>query len=65
MQLFSSAFLLYVVLLFLGHCVEFNLLGGVIQDQLSTPCNDVFPKCDDIYISTAAYTCNITIHIIH
>eukprot|EP00105_Crassostrea_gigas_P033802 XP_019917950.1 PREDICTED: uncharacterized protein LOC105348391 [Crassostrea gigas] len=39
-----------------GHCVEFNLLGGVIQDQLSTPCNDVFPKCDDIYISTAAYT---------
>lgn len=39
-----------------GHCVEFNLLGGVIQDQLSSPCNDIFPKCDTIYISTAAYT---------
>lgn len=49
--------------LFLGHCVEFNLLGGVIQDQLSTPCNAIFPKCDAIYISTAAYTCNITNHI--
>lgn len=49
---------------FVGHCVEFNQLGGVIQDQWSSPCNDIFPKCDAIYISTAAYTCNITNHII-
>lgn len=39
----------YRVLLFLGHCVEFNLLGGVIQDQMSSPCNDTFPKCDVVY----------------
>eukprot|EP00105_Crassostrea_gigas_P034656 XP_019918804.1 PREDICTED: uncharacterized protein LOC105318304 isoform X2 [Crassostrea gigas] len=38
-----------------GHCVEFNLLGGVIQDQRSSPCNDTFPKCDRFYDSTAAY----------
>lgn len=38
-----------------GHCVEFNQLGGVIQDQWSSPCNDTFPKCDVIYASTAAY----------
>lgn len=39
----------------IGHCVEFNLLGGVIQDQMSSPCNDTFPKCDVVYRSTAAY----------
>lgn len=38
-----------------GHCVEFNLLGGVIQDQWSSPCNDTFPKCGHVYNSTAAY----------
>lgn len=38
-----------------GHCVEFNVPGGVIQDQLSTPCNDIFPKCDGIYNSMTAY----------
>lgn len=38
-----------------GHCVEFNLLGGVIQDQLSSPCNDTFPKCDKYYNSSTAY----------
>lgn len=38
-----------------GHCVEFNLLGGVIQDQRSSPCNDTFPKCDSFYDSTTAY----------
>nr|XP_034322577.1 uncharacterized protein LOC117688566 [Crassostrea gigas] len=38
-----------------GHCVEFNLLGGVIQDQWSSPCNDTFPKCGHAYNSTAAY----------
>lgn len=38
-----------------GHCVEFNLLGGVIQDQRSSPCNDTFPKCDSIYDSTTAF----------
>lgn len=39
----------------IGHCVEFNLLGGVIQDQMSSPCNGTFPKCDGVYKSTAAY----------
>lgn len=38
-----------------GHCVEFNVHGGVIQDQMSTPCNDMFPKCDSIYNSSDAY----------
>lgn len=38
-----------------GHCVEFNVPGGVVQDQLSTPCNEIFPKCDGIYNSMTAY----------
>lgn len=38
-----------------GHCSEFNVHGGVIQDQRSTPCNDMFPKCDSIYNSSDAY----------
>lgn len=38
-----------------GYCVEFNLLGGVIQDQHSSPCNDTFPKCDKYYNSSTAY----------
>lgn len=38
-----------------GHCVEFNVLGGVIQDQHSAPCNATFPKCDDHYYSSDAY----------
>lgn len=43
----------------LGHCVEFNVGGGVIQDQRSTPCNDPFPKCDAIYDSCQAYKCKV------
>eukprot|EP00105_Crassostrea_gigas_P038609 XP_019922757.1 PREDICTED: uncharacterized protein LOC105328143 [Crassostrea gigas] len=38
-----------------GHCVEFNLQGGVIQDQYASPCNDTFPKCDKYYNSSTAY----------
>lgn len=38
-----------------GHCVEFNELGGVIQDQLSSPCNATFPKCAEYYISSEVY----------
>ncbi|XP_052704081.1 uncharacterized protein LOC128180202 [Crassostrea angulata] len=38
-----------------GHCTEFNVHGGVIQDQLSTPCNNTFPKCEMIYNSLDAY----------
>lgn len=48
---------------FSGHCVEFNLLGGVIQDQMSFPCNNIFPKCDAIFRSTDAYKCNTLYHI--
>lgn len=38
-----------------GHCVEFNLQGGVIQAQHPSPCNDTFPKCDKYYNSSTAY----------
>lgn len=38
-----------------GHCVEFNVRGGVIQDQMSAPCNKTFPMCGRIYSSTDAY----------
>lgn len=38
-----------------GHCVEFNVGGGVIQDQRSALCNNTFPKCDRMYDSTDAY----------
>lgn len=53
-----------IFLTFLGHCVEFNVRGGVIQDQISTPCNDTFPKCDLVYNSSDAYKCKVTeVHI--
>lgn len=39
----------------LGHCTEFNIIGGVIQDQHSAKCNETFPKCDEYYISSDAY----------
>lgn len=38
-----------------GHCVEFNVAGGVIQDQFSAPCDEHFPKCDAFYLSSTAY----------
>lgn len=38
-----------------GHCVEFNVRGGVIQDQMSAPCNKTFPMCGSIYSSSDAY----------
>lgn len=38
-----------------GSCVEFNVAGGVIQDQWSAPCNETFPKCDTYYPSWNAY----------
>nr|XP_034335664.1 uncharacterized protein LOC117692276 isoform X1 [Crassostrea gigas]XP_034335665.1 uncharacterized protein LOC117692276 isoform X1 [Crassostrea gigas] len=39
----------------LGHCTEFNIVGGVIQDQHSAPCSVTFPKCDKYYTSNDAY----------
>ncbi|XP_052710904.1 uncharacterized protein LOC128185317 [Crassostrea angulata] len=39
----------------LGHCAEFNEVGGVIQDQQLSPCSDVFPKCDHFYWSSEAF----------
>lgn len=39
----------------LGHCTEFNIVGGVIQDQQSAPCNKTFPKCAEYYASYDAY----------
>lgn len=39
----------------LGHCTEFNIIGGVIQDQYSAKCNKTFPKCDEHYKSSDAY----------
>lgn len=42
--------------LILGHCTEFNVIGGVIQDHPTAPCyNRSFPKCDRFYYSTEAY----------
>lgn len=41
--------------LILGHCAEFNEVGGVIQDQLISTCSETFPKCDHFYWSTEAY----------
>lgn len=38
-----------------GHCVEFNVPGGVIQDQRSAPCKEPFPRCANIYNSWEAY----------
>lgn len=38
-----------------GHCVEFNVRGGVIQDQISAPCNAEFPKCANFYNSSEVY----------
>lgn len=38
-----------------GNCVEFNVRGGVIQEQMSAPCNKTFPKCGSIYSSSDAY----------
>lgn len=51
-------YLLFNFLAALGHCVEFNVGGGVIQDQRSAKCDDTFPKCDNIYNSVDAYKCN-------
>lgn len=62
MQFYSNACLINLSLRFLGHCVEFNLQGGVIQEQFSSPCNDTFPKCDKSYTSLNAYKCNVTIY---
>lgn len=43
--------------LILGHCTEFNAVGGIIQDQAhnDSVCNDFFPRCDQHYFSTDAY----------
>ncbi|XP_065928093.1 uncharacterized protein [Magallana gigas] len=38
-----------------GHCVEFNVPGGVIQDQRSAPCKEPFPRCPNMYNSWEAY----------
>lgn len=40
----------------IGHCVEFNVGGGFIQDTLTAPCSTTFPKCDLVhYMSSDAY----------
>lgn len=51
---------MFIIKRFTGHCTEFNVHGGVIQDQMSTPCNNTFPKCDLIYNSLDAYKCMVT-----
>lgn len=38
-----------------GHCVEFNVPGGVIQDQRSALCKETFPRCPNMYNSWEAY----------
>lgn len=39
----------------LGFCAEFNVAGGVIQNNEAAPCDKTFPKCDAIYNSREAY----------
>lgn len=41
--------------LLLGHCAEFDVVGGYIQKQISPPCNEKFPKCDFFYFSSDIY----------
>lgn len=47
-------------MVFVGNCVEFNVRGGVIQEQMSAPCNKTFPKCGSIYSSSDAYKCKVS-----
>lgn len=51
--------------LILGHCTEFNIVGGVIQDQHSAPCNETFPKCDEFYTSSDAYKYDDCYKLVH
>lgn len=43
----------------LGHCTEFNVVGGIIQSHSSMSCNEIFPKCDRVYESSDAYKCTL------
>lgn len=44
----------------LGHCTEFNVVGGRIQSHSTGfPCNNIFPKCDKVYESVDAYKCTL------
>lgn len=49
----------YCVFTISGHCVEFNVPGGVIQDQRSASCKEPFPRCANIYNSWEAYKCKV------
>lgn len=49
-----------ICMVFVGHCVEFNVRGGVIQDQITAPCNKTFPMCSSIYSSSDAYKCKVS-----
>lgn len=43
----------------LGHCTEFNVVGGIIQSHSTVSCNKTFPKCDKVYKSSDAYKCTL------
>lgn len=46
----------------LGYCAEFNVVGGVIQTQYASPCNNAtFPICNKPYQSTEAYNCKLVV----
>lgn len=38
-----------------GYCTTFNNDSGIIPHHAAVPCNEIFPKCDPIYISSDAY----------
>lgn len=38
-----------------GHCTEFNIAGRVLQIHPEAKCNNVSPKCDEMYQSNDAY----------
>lgn len=38
-----------------GFCTEFNVAGGIIQQNPDAECNETYPRCDKAYSSADAY----------
>lgn len=64
-DLFITIDTLTCIIFFSGFCAEFNVAGRVIQSHHSAECNNVFPKCDQIYSSNNAYKCMSKIKYFH
>lgn len=46
-----------IVLLLVGHCTEYNIMGRVIQENYKAECTKYDPPCPPIYNSAEAYKC--------